>query len=175
VLGLGLVHASTYIFNNPLEDPLLTTVGGWRIPALLYAIWNEVGFVTIGPALMDVFAHHFPRPVRVKLPWRRFTVASADVRVARYAFATFLVHPLVCLGVELVVEAGMGCEGEGEGVDARVMASSPASEMATRSVWSVLGLGPVVMTAAVGSVNVILSWGVAVGLMDLVPALGRWV
>ena len=173
MLGLGIVHASAYIFRTPHEDPLLTAVGGWRIPALLYAIWNEVGFVTIGPALVDLFAHHFPQPVTMKLPWRRFTVASADVRLARYAFATFLVHPVVSLGVELVVEWGMGCEGEG--VNARAMASSPASEMSKGSMWNVLGLGPVVMTAAVGSVNAILSWGVAMGLMDLVPKLGRWV
>ena len=165
-LTLSLVMLPTYVFKKDYESPLNYLIGGFNLPALLYTIWNEIGFLIIGPALVDLFARQYKTPSSISLPWRRFTIANNEVRVARYAFAAFLVHPVVSVAIEIVVESFMGCEG----VDSRGQKLETDSEF---SGWNLLG--PVVMTAVVGSVNVLVSWVVAFGMLDLIPELGGWV
>ena len=161
-----LVMGSAYLVKEEWDSPLNYLVGGFNIPALFYTIWDEVGFLSIGPALVDLFARIFNKPFSVRLPWRPFTIANSEVTVARYAFATFLVHPPVSMAVELLAESLMGCKG----VDSRLHDFSPPSSSA---MWNTLG--PVFMTAVIGSVNVVLSWTAAFGLLDLLPDLAQWV
>ena len=165
-LGMIPVMASAYLIKDEWDSPLNYIVGGFNLPALLDVIRNEAGFVTIGPALVDLFARNFNRPCSIRLPWRRFTIANDKVKVARYAFATFLVHPPVSMAVELVAEWLMGCGGVDPG-------SQEWSPPASSSLWSTIG--PVIATALVGSVNVLMSWVVAFGVLDLVPQLAMWV
>ena len=165
-LGMVPVIGSAYLVRDEWDSPMNYIIGGFNIPALLDVIRNEVGFITIGPALVDVFARNFNRPLSVRLPWRRCTIANAEVKVERYAFATFLVHPPVSMAVELVAEWLMSCE-EGES------GSQEWSPQSFPSLWSIMG--PVIATAVVGSVNVLMSWTMAFGLLDVVPQLGLWV
>lgn len=155
--GMAPVMGSAYLVKDGSDPPLSYITGGFNLAAFFDVIRNEVGFITIGPALVELFARILNKPLSIRLLWRRFTVANAEVKVARYAFATFLVHPPVSMAVELGAEWLMGCRGS----------DSQAS------VWNTLG--PVIATAVVGSVNVLMSWTVAAGLLDLLPELRRWV
>lgn len=165
-LGMVPVIGSAYLVKDEWDSPMSYIVGGFNIPALLDVIRNEVGFITIGPALVDLFARNFNRPLSIRLPWRKFTIANAKVKVERYAFATFLVHPPVSMAVELVAEWLMACEGGDSG-------SQEWSHRSSSSFWSIMG--PVIATAVVGTVNVLMSWTMAFGLLDVVPQLGMWV
>lgn len=129
-------------------------MGGFSIPALLYAIWNEVSFALVAPALMRVFAKHANRPIYVGIPGHH-RGDTPRVLLARYSYAAFLSHTLVSLGVELVVEAVSACS-----------SSRPPAAI------YVFG-GPVLMTASIGSVNVVLSYFVGCLLVEYIPGAGK--
>ena len=165
-LSLGIVLLAAYAVKGS-HEAVFYIIGGINLPSFLCTVWNEIGFITIGPAIVDVFAKHFQQPLSITLPWRKFTIANTEVKVVRYAFAAFLVHPVVSLAVEFVAEWVLGCEG----VDARMKDWDQV--MGPMTVKNVVG--PVVVTAVVGGVNVVVSWMVAMGALDVWPELGSWV
>jgi hypothetical protein len=67
-------------------------MGGFTLPALLYAIWNEVSFALTAPALMRVFAGYMNRPVQISVPGYRSDF-NRKVLLARYFMQHFyLMH-----------------------------------------------------------------------------------
>jgi glucans biosynthesis protein C len=154
VFGLGAVLGVDLLSALSFDEAMASLLGGLNLPALLYAIWNELSFAMIAPALFRVFADHADSPPYLSVPLR-IRGTKSRILLARYSYAAFLVHTLVSLGVELLVEAASGCSaGNGHtGVHAAV--------------------GPVMMTALVGTINVLLSWIAGWALVEFVPGVGR--
>lgn len=142
-LGILIALQEKFLGMNS-EEPMSLTRGGFNVPALTYAAWNEVGFALIGFSLLAVFLRHCDGP------WR-----FCGVWLSRYSYAAFLMHPLVSLVVELAVESVMDCGGEGGGLYGR---------------WG--WAGPVILTLVVGLVNVSASWIAAWVVISRVPYVG---
>jgi glucans biosynthesis protein C len=125
-------------------------LGGFNVPALLYAIWNEASFALIAPALMRVFAKYANHPIHMGSgPYLRKD--TPRVLLARYSYAAYLSHVFVSLGVELAVEAVREC-------------SSTQFTVGT----AVLD-GPVVTTLCVGLTNVLFSYFMGYLVVEYVP------
>ncbi len=124
--------------------------GGWNTVAFLYALWNELSFMTIAPALMVYFQRWHNQPV--KSWWWQ----------PRYSYATYLVHNLV--GIAL----GVGTE-----VLFQQLASTSAGMKTALSgaVWKTAG--PPSLTAVVGITQLFLSFAVARGLVHSFPSLRK--
>lgn len=118
--------------------------GGFNIPAMVYATWNEMGFALVGFALLAVFLRHG------NTPWR-----YGDIYLPRYSYGAFLIHPLISLAFELVFESIMDCQG---------------ADRSFHSLWALSG--PVVMTLVVGVVNVFTSWIAAWVFITTIPYVG---
>lgn len=133
--SLGLI----FLVPPAGEDHIQLCRGGFNLPALIYAIWNEVGFATIGPALLAVFMKHlsFPLYLRSLRLKKDRSETGGGVFLARYSYTAFLLHPLVSIAVELVIESLMNCKGEPD----------------PHGLWSLMG--PVVLALAVGAVNIL--------------------
>jgi hypothetical protein len=179
--------------------------GGFNIPSLLYCAWNEYGFVTIGPALINYFRDQLDRPLSMNMRWRsskRSTVASQEntdtsfnpptlsvtkdrtsqkrgnkswnkismepqvyLSLASYSFPAFLAHPLASLAAELLVESGT-CQ-------RRRLYTSTSTGQSTA--WSSLNylIAPLLMTAAVGTLNVTTSWAMGIFCSNTITILRR--
>ncbi|KAJ7647584.1 hypothetical protein FB45DRAFT_1052042 [Roridomyces roridus] len=104
--------------------------GGASLPALLYAIWNELSFYFIGTALFSFF-HSSPYTTK------RWGNAS------RYSYGAFLVHSIVVVALQILV-------------DKTFKAS----------------LNGVVATAVVGTAGTFISWAVSWALIRI-PGVGH--
>lgn len=92
------------------------------------------------------------RPFHVSVPGYR-SVFNRKVLLARYSYAAFLSHPFVSLGV--VVESLSACS------------SIPSPS----TIYTYFG--PILMTASVGVINVLLSYFVGYMLIEYVPRAGN--
>ena len=146
LLAASLVSfAGFFLMWNPFIVPaarLADTRGGWNSRAMLYAFWNEASFALVSPALVNFFATKFNSPV------------SSGIFQARYSYAAFLFHMLVCTAFEICVERLLN-----------------ASVRAESSAWQMLG--PAILTASVGAANVCGSFALAKWLMVTFPTLSR--
>jgi len=129
-------------------------LGGFNIPALLYAIWNEASFALVAPTSIRVFAKYTNRPIRIGVG-AHLRRATPRVLLARYFYAAFLSHALVSLGIELAVEAASECS---------------STQITTGT--AVLG-GPVLTTVCVGLTNVLFSYFMGYLLVEYVPGAGQ--
>jgi glucans biosynthesis protein C len=154
--GLGVLFGISVWSSTSERAAIEHVVGGFSVPALLYAIWNEASFALIGPSLMRAFANYANHPVRLN-SWGCLGHGYFKVHVARYSYAAFLCHALVSLGVELVVEAFSACSNE------------------TKENGELLYVvaGPALMTMIVGVTNVLLSWVFGWALVQYVPGVGK--
>ncbi len=136
-----------------LSASIERVMGGFNLPALLYAIWNEVSFAMITPAVMRFFTHHVNHPIRLSVPGASLGFSS-KVSLARSSYAAFLSHTIVSVGVELVVDALSACSSTQSPTGIEVSA------------------GPVVITILIGMTNVVLSCLVGWFLVQYVPGAG---
>ncbi|KAK5375982.1 hypothetical protein LTR20_000395 [Exophiala xenobiotica] len=153
-LTLGLL-ARTAKSLAPVEDDetaVQSFKGGMNIPALLYAIWNEASFAFITPALLAVFREYFDTPWTIRL--KRPSIRTKAISVARYSYASFLVHPVVSVTVEVFLDRLMGCG------TSKVI---PVGET-IGAFWTAMG---------VGMLNVLACSIVAYGLVQYVPLARR--
>lgn len=146
---LTLCLSGVYIKSRRTEGEdrsINESLGGWSIPAVLYAVWNEFGFVTIGPALMACFEKW----------WNKR--ATSWVWTARYSYAAFLLHPPVGVAIEILVDKIMiGLFG--------------ADKWISVFAWKVFG--PLAMSIMMGGLSAAASF-VAGGLMvNYVPWVGK--
>ncbi|KAJ5369125.1 uncharacterized protein N7496_008885 [Penicillium cataractarum] len=126
------------------EELMSLTRGGFNVPALMYAAWNEMGFALVGFSLLAVFLRYCDTPWLLCGAW-----------LPRYSYAAFLIHPLVSLVVELVVESVMDCGRDG---------------CCLYGMW--VWAGPVILTLVVGLGNVFASWIAAWAVISRIPYIG---
>ncbi|EFY93718.1 hypothetical protein MAC_00209 [Metarhizium acridum CQMa 102] len=140
-----------YLFRDAGRDWMAQSMtdlgGGWNVPAFLYALWNELSFMIVCPALVEYFAAWHKRP------------SKSSLIQARYSYGAFLTHTPVNTVSEVIFDRLLRCD------DCKCF--SPVSS----SLWR--WLAPSVMTIVVGAVNVYCSFGVAKLLLDMFPTLRR--
>ncbi|ETN42922.1 uncharacterized protein HMPREF1541_02080 [Cyphellophora europaea CBS 101466] len=171
MLGLAATLASTMLSQKRIPSftaGLKLTAGGLNLPAALYAIWNELGFITLLPSLVAVCEKYFNRADLLTFGLPRFSPfrktpnkERRKVNLARYSYATFLVHPIVSLGVELLAQRF-------------IMPHVDCSQLSKgKTAWALCA--PVVATVVVGSVNTVASWMAGIAMVECVPFVGRWI
>lgn len=146
-----------------LDDTVDRAKGGWNVAAAQYAVWNELGFATIGPALGACFLAYWnapPPPVRRRQRRLGFVVLLPRiVWRARYSYAAFLLHPPACVAVDMAVDGAMvawlGADRWRDG----------------STVWR--AVGPTVMAVAMGLLGAVASWVMAWVVVEGVPGVGR--
>ncbi|KAK8034556.1 Acyltransferase 3 [Apiospora rasikravindrae] len=121
--------------------------GGWNLPALIYAFWNEFAFVTLGPAIMDYFERRHNRPL-----------SSTSVWNARYSYAAFLVH------TPLLVAGQIGTE-------TLLSPWESAASWVNKPLWQFVG--PLVLTLGVGVGSSWASFWLGKKLLEWVPSLKK--
>lgn len=94
--AMGLLKASAFsIITLALivyvvgPNAINTIWGGWNLCAFLYAMWNEVCGYLLGTAMLAVFEKY------ARGSWGS---------LARYSYPAFLVHPIVVVAFQLVVD-----------------------------------------------------------------------
>lgn len=118
--------------------------GGFNFNAAAYAIWNEMSFMLIGPALMDYLQTYFNRPSKSWL-WD-----------SRYCFAVFLIHPALSAAIQLAIDKlflgvpGLLAAFEGPILDV---------------------VGPILLTSAASWLNAVASFAVARWVLEGFPLL----
>ncbi|ETS86289.1 hypothetical protein PFICI_00117 [Pestalotiopsis fici W106-1] len=81
LLSMSIIHLPRYLDSIEwVEKTTEQLFGGWNLPSLLYAFWNEFSFNLFSPALMFDFQQ------------RQSQQATRSIWNARYSYATFLVH-----------------------------------------------------------------------------------
>ncbi|KAJ7757115.1 acyltransferase 3 [Mycena metata] len=131
--ALALAYLFAIISLAGIAIPFRLTpsiAGGANLAALLYVIWNEVFFYFIGSALYSVF--------------QLYTMKRWG-NTARYSYGAFLIHSVVIVALQILVDAGSA---------------------------SIIHLHSVVKTVFVGFFGVILSWAVA-WILIRIPAVGK--
>ena len=131
--------------GTPINLADETGKGGWNASALTYAYWNEFSFIVLGPSVM----HHFSR--------FHDSAAKRWLWQPRFSYAAYLLHPLLSVGVEVIVDEVL-CRG-GKGI------------CAAEAWWWRLLVGPLVFTVVVGCVNASLAFTVARGFVGYVPGV----
>lgn len=144
VLTFPLLVIPAYL-NDTRPQTTKDAFGGWNLSALLYAVWGEFSLVVIGPALMSYFQQHQDKPTKSRL-WN-----------PRYSYAAFLLHSPISVAVGLAVDKAMAG------------ALSSAGSISDSPVWRMVG--PVLMTAAVGTINCAMSFAVGGWLLETIPGL----
>lgn len=92
MLHIALAPALLLGQGAGMKDILKDMPGGWSWPAMVYATWNELSFVLVGPVLMEYF-----------YKWHRAPAASRLWK-PRYSYAAFLVHYAVVIPAERAVD-----------------------------------------------------------------------
>jgi acyltransferase-like protein len=145
IIGLMTVF-EVKVLGFDFEELSKVSRGGWNFPAMFYAVWNELGFALIGFSLVGVFIEHGNRQWTYGTLW-----------LPRYSYGAYLLHPLTSVAIELAVEALMRC---------------PSGYHDSRhDVW--LLFGPVLMTIAVGSMNIVATWITAWGFVSTIPLVQK--
>lgn len=115
---------------------------GWTADALLFALWNEFTFNTVGPAFMSHWEQNYNRPGRRRL-WS-----------PRYAYAAYLLHSPISWFV-------------GQGLHRLMCRGEERPAWMDSETWQ--NLGPLVMTTVAGYIEVAASFGAGLLLVDHVP------
>ncbi|KAM7199136.1 acyltransferase 3 [Rhypophila sp. PSN 637] len=121
-------------------------LGGWNWAAAIYAVWNELSFYTLAPAVMQAFERNYNRP------------AGKGLWSPRYSYAAFLLHTLV----SWVADLGL----------ARLLKRSDGTRPAWMSNRAWQAFGPLLVTAAMSAVDILGSFKLGQLLIDHVPGVG---
>lgn len=180
-LGLAITSASTLLTTSKLPSLASSTpffAGGPTLPSAAYALWNELGFLTILTSLVALCERYLNKPnfLTFTLPSFPFRFPfpfsnhkdqpfppRRQIDLPRYAYATFLLHPLVSTAVHLLAQKLVLTPW----LDCRALGGRGESWWAFST--------PALVTAAVGTVNVLASWAAGVALVEGVPGVGRWI
>jgi hypothetical protein len=148
-LGLSAVLAKMIIGAEDKQQLMELARGGLNIPALIYAVWGELGFALTGFSLVNVFLRHGDFPWNWRSLW-----------LPRFAYGAFLLHPVVSLGIELALEFWMGCHGR-----------AGAGQALHHGIWT--SLGPALLTIVAGLLNIAGSWIASWVLLSTVPVVNK--
>lgn len=138
------LFSDSYTTSSIHHDPLGLIGGGFTLPAFLYTVWNEISFSLIGPSLLKYFSLCYNHRVR-----------STSIFYPQYSYAAFLVH------TPITVVMGLGAD--------RFLALV-ARDRAFESRYGRMAM-PVIMTAIVGTGNVLGSFALGKFLIDYVPGV----
>ncbi|KUI62811.1 hypothetical protein VP1G_09924 [Cytospora mali] len=120
--------------------------GGWNLNAVAYAVWNELSFMLIGPALMDHFQIYQGK------------AATSSLWQAKFSYAVYLIHAPLSVAIEAAVDKGLvGISGV-----VRIM-EHPVGLM----------LGSMALTGVIGYVNTAASFATGKLLLEVFPSLAR--
>lgn len=121
-------------------------LSGWTLDAAYFALWNEFAFATVGPAFMSLWEnrHNQPGKRRVWSP--------------RYAYAAYVLHSPISWFV-------------GQGLHNLMCQGGERPAWMDSRTWQ--NLGPFVMTAAAGYIDVVAAFGTGLLLIDYVPGAGE--
>lgn len=167
-LGLGATCASV-VFGKSKHVSLAAGwklfSGGFSLPAALYAAWDTLGFITILPSIVAICERYFNRPelftFRLPSALSSKTGERKKLELSRYAYATFLIHPVVSLGIELLTQR-------------LLMPYIDCSQLNKGKSWWALS-APLLATAVVGTMNTVASWAAGIAMVEWVPFVGRWI
>ena len=120
-------------------------LSGWTLDAALFALWNEFTFNTVGPAFMSLWEQKHNKPGKQRL-WS-----------PRYAYAAYLLHSPISWFV-------------GQGLHNLMCPGGKRPAWMDSDTWQ--NLGPLVMTATAGYIEVAASFGAGLLLIDYVPGAG---
>lgn len=120
-------------------------LSGWTWDAACFALWNEFTFNTVGPAFMSLWERNHNRPEKRRL-WS-----------PRYAYAAYLLHSPISWFV-------------GQGLHNFMCLGEERPAWMDSDTWQ--NLGPLVMTAGAGYLEVAASFGLGLLLIDYVPGAG---
>lgn len=138
MLLLPLPHIPRFFenFNADLQSLTSTGIyGWWNFSSFLYALWNEISFMLIGPAVASYFYKLYKTPTTSRL------FRHQD------SYGAFMVHMLVSNIVEHIID------------DFLMWDHLAVVTLLNSSIWQSSGL--IAMTVAVGMVNVVVSFSVA--------------
>ncbi|MCE6991197.1 acyltransferase [Dyadobacter sp. CY323] len=89
VIGFPVIFSLKIVFGQPLE----WFVGGWHIPAFLYAFWEQMVGIAIMAALLA-----FGK--------KRLNIPSGFMnKMSRCAFAVYILHPFVLVALSLLLRS----------------------------------------------------------------------
>ncbi|KAJ7502824.1 acyltransferase 3 [Mycena galericulata] len=128
VVSLGAIA----LLAIPLRLPVHRSNGGANLMAVLYAIWNELGFYFIGTALFSFF-HSSPHTTK---KWGS---------TARYSYGAYLLHPPVVVAIQIMMDKTVG--GSLNGVIKTVVVGTTAASLSWVAAWALLcipGVGNIV-------------------------------
>lgn len=149
LLSMSVIAAPRYLDSTDwLGKTTEQIFGGWNLPSLLYAVWNEFSFNVFAPSLMKYFQRRYSQR------------ASRSVWNPRYSYATFLVHTPVTITLQILAES-------------IIMSDSVKLFWSGSRLWEVLG--PVIMTFGIGVVSVWASSLIASKLLKWVPILTKFI
>ncbi|QKX59480.1 uncharacterized protein TRUGW13939_06614 [Talaromyces rugulosus] len=138
---------------SPRLDLLNLIGGGLTLPSFLYTAWSELSFAAIGPSLLQYFSRAHNHPAK-----------RGSLFHPRYSYAAFLVHTPVAVLSGLVADRIL------DGVILRAAAGGQ-QQLANNKLWRILA--PVLMTAVVGTGNVLGSFALGRFIVDYVPGVGK--
>ena len=145
ILGLTSIF-EVEVLGFKFEELSKLSRGGWNFPALVYAVWNELGFALIGFSLVGAFIEYGNRQWTYGTLW-----------LPRYSYGAYLLHPVTSVAIDLTVEALMGC---------------PTGYKDSRhGFWPLFG--PVLMTIVIGSMNIVTAWIAAWGFVSKIPLVQK--
>lgn len=133
---------SAKVPESPTDAENDLELSGWNSTAALFALWNEFTLNTVAPAFMSLWADNHNKPGKWKL-WS-----------PRYAYAAYLLHSPISWFV-------------GQGLDNLLCPQGKRPAWMDSKTWQ--DLGPVLMTGAASTMDVVASFGAGLLLIGYVP------
>ena len=97
MLALAAFPLCFFPFVGQLDVGKATSdiMGGWNLGAAAYALWNELAFALIAPALVETFNTKYNTP------------AQSAVFQPRYSYAAFMAHVVVFVATGLIADSAL--------------------------------------------------------------------
>lgn len=119
-------------------------LGGWNSTTALYAIWHELTFITVAPAMLTLFERNYNQP------------GTSKIWSPRYAFAAYILHtPLSWVALR--------------GVDAVFCPQGKRPAWIASKTWA--DFGQVAVIGAASMMDTVASFGVGGILINYVPGV----
>jgi hypothetical protein len=134
------------------------TIGGWNLPALVYAVWNEVFFYLLGSAWLSLYFYGSSPDSGAK-KWERALLDPGRLFSARYSYAAYLLHIIPVTAAQVFV--------------AMVMGRSETARIGRLVVSSGLGGSCEAKTVISGMLGLVGTWVLGWVVVVWVPGVGR--
>jgi glucans biosynthesis protein C len=140
------------------KERAMELLGGWNLPALVYAVWNEVFFYLLGSAWLSLYFYGSSQYSGAKR-WERALLDPGRLFPARYSYAAYLLHIIPVTAAQVFVATAMG--------------SSGTQRMGSLLVSSDLGGLCEAKTFISGMLGLVGTWALGWMVVVWVPGVGR--